>query len=327
VLSENLLVQHLQEKFGGKSAQLKRGIGDDAAIIHPKNAKEYWVITTDMLVEDVDFRHGWQTPAELGHKSLAVNLSDIAAMGANPRFYTVSLAIPEWISEKWIDRFYQGMHLLAAQHGAVLIGGDLSRSPVGLQISICAIGETSDRKVLTRSGGKAGHVVFVTGVLGKSAAGLDLLLRGQVRGKTALEREALRAHRLPQPRCETALWLAKRGLSSSMIDLSDGLSMDLYRLCRASRTGACLDSASVPVFCASWIDDPLTSALRGGEDFELLFTVHPKSVESFLKRYPAEFPPVSAIGTLTKAREILMTHSDGTVRPLGEAGFDHFRSA
>jgi thiamine-monophosphate kinase len=325
VLSENALVNYLHTKFGGKSILLKVGIGDDAAVIHPRNASEYWVITTDMLLEDVDFRDGWLTASELGHKSLAVNLSDIAAMGARPRFYTVSIAIPDRISEKWVNRFYQGMNRLGNAHGAILIGGDLSRSPGGLQISICAIGETWDMKFVPRSGGKPGDTIFVTGVLGKSAAGLELLFNGKVRGETAREKAALRAHKMPQPRCETGLWLAKKGYASSMIDLSDGLSMDLHRLCRASGTGACLDTQSIPAFQAPWIRDPAGSAVKGGEDFELLFTVPPKLVDSFLKKYPSDFPRVRAIGCLTKESEVRIAHCDGTVEPLREEGFDHFR--
>jgi thiamine-monophosphate kinase len=325
VLSENALVRHLQQRFGGKSAQLKLGIGDDAAVIHPKNADEYWVITTDMLLENVDFRSGWLSPAELGHKSLAVNLSDIAAMGARPRFYTVSIAIPDRISKNWVTRFYQGMNRLGNAHGAILIGGDLSRSVDGFQICICALGETSGRRVVLRSGGKAGDRIFVTGTLGKSAAGLVLLFSGQLRGRTAREREALRAHKMPEPKCDAGLWLATEGFASSMIDLSDGLSMDLHRLCRASGTGARLEMISIPVFRAPWIADPPGTAVKGGEDFELLFTVRPKLAESLLKRYPAGFPPISEIGSLTRERGIRITQPDGRVKPLRETGFDHFR--
>jgi thiamine-monophosphate kinase len=327
VLSENALVRLFQQRFSGKSAQLKLGIGDDAAVIHPRNADEYWVITTDMLLEDVDFRSGWLSPSELGHKSLAVNLSDVAAMGARPRFYTVSIAIPDRLSKNWVNRFYRGMNIIGDAHGAVLIGGDLSRSPAGLQITICVIGETSGKRVVLRSGGKAGHGVFVTGVLGRSAAGLELLFNGRIHGRTAREREALRAHKMPEPRCDVGLWLAKEGFASSMIDLSDGLSMDLHRLCRASGTGARLQMKSIPVFQAPWISDPPGSALKGGEDFELLFTVPPKRIGPLLRRYPAGFPSLSAIGYLTGNEGITVAQEDGGEKPLLETGFDHFQRA
>ena len=329
VLSENKLVRLLRERFGRTAAGLKKGIGDDAAVIRPKGAAELWVITTDMLQEDVDFRRGWLTPEQLGHKSLAANLSDLAAMGARPRFYTVALAIPAGTSENWISRYYEGMTRLGNTSGAVLIGGDLSRSSAGIQICIAALGESLGRKLVYRSGGRIGDAVYVTGVLGKSAAGLELLENGCRRGRTEDQRLALDAHRTPQPRCGVGLWLAQRGFANSMMDLSDGLSVDLPRLCVASGVGAEIDSQQVPVFagCTAWNCDPRELALHGGEDFELLFTSPKRKLAALEASYPRRFPRLTRIGKLTGDASVIGMRSPGkNMKLLPQRGFDHFRN-
>ena len=327
VFDENRLVRLLQERFGRSAAHLKKGIGDDAAVIRPKGAAESWAITTDMLLEDVDFRRGWLTPEQLGHKSLAVNLSDLAAMGARPRFYTVALAIPKGTSEGWIRRYYEGLTRSGNASGAVLIGGDLSRSRSGIQICIAALGESVGGKLVYRSGGKAGDALYVTGVLGKSAAGLELLKRGFTRARTGDQRQALDAHASPQARCDVGLWLARR-FARAMMDLSDGLSVDLPRLCAASGVGAEILTEQIPLFPASaaWGCDPLDLALHGGEDFELLFTVAKRNVVAFERSYPRKFPPVTRIGNLTGRTGVITLRSGAASKKLPERGFDHFRN-
>jgi thiamine-monophosphate kinase len=326
---ENKIVRVLQKSFGGRSASIIKGIGDDAAVIHPRGASEYWAFTADMLLEDVDFRNGWLTPGQLGHKSLAANLSDLAAMGVRPRFYALCLGIPETVPEQWIIAFYKGLTKLASAHGAMLIGGDLSRSAQGIQITIAAIGETQRRQVVYRSGGKAGDSLYVTGVLGMSAAGLNLLEQGCLRGTTIPERRALKAHRTPLPRCEAGLWLSQSHCVSCMMDLSDGISADLPRLCEASRVGAEIYISSMPIFSASktWGFDPLSLALHGGEDFELLFAVPRRKTAIFEKTYPRDFPQAVRIGMLTRSRGVVWRQSPGKpAHPLPTHGFDHFRS-
>ena len=328
-MDENQIVQLLSARFGARSPSLIKGIGDDAAVLHPRGAREYMVITTDMLLEDVDFCRSWMTPAQLGHKSLAVNLSDLAAMGAMPRFFTVSIALPRDVGIDWIAGFYRGMRTLANRQGAILIGGDLSRSPAGIQTVITAIGETSDRRPVYRSGGQPGDFLYVTGVLGRAAAGLSLLWRGSIRGKNAAERKALQSHRVPEPRCVVGTWLARSRFVRCMIDLSDGLSMDLPRLCTASRTGAEIWGDRLPVFSPArrWQSDPLTLALHGGEDFELLFAVASRKAAGFEQAYPSEFPPISRIGRLRREPGVFWsTGRAAPLQPLIPAGFDHFRS-
>jgi len=328
-MDENQIVRLLSTRFGASSPSLVKGIGDDAAVLHPRGAREYLVITTDMLLEGVDFCRDWMTPAQLGHKSLAVNLSDLAAMGARPRFFTVSLALPRDVGIDWIKGLYRGMCALANRQGAILIGGDLSRSTAGIQTVITAIGETSDRRPVYRSGGRPGDFLYVTGVLGRAAAGLSLLWRGSLHGNNAAERKALQSHRVPEPRCEVGTWLARSRFARCMIDLSDGLSMDLPRLCAASGTGAEIWSDQLPVFTPAhrWQSDPVTLALHGGEDFELLFAVSPRKAADFEKAYPSEFPPFSRIGRLRRERGVFWSAGRGRpMQPLVPAGFDHFRS-
>ncbi len=326
--SEDRIVHFLTRRYGRRAAGLTLGIGDDAAAIRPGGSDRLWVVTTDLLLEGVDFRRDWLTPAQLGHKSLAVNLSDLAAMGARPRFHTVALGLPVGLRRDWISSFYRGMTRLADACGTVLIGGDLSKSVQGIHVSITAIGESLRGKILRRSGGRAGDRLFVTGTLGLSAAGLGLLESGRRRGKSKSERMALKAHREPAPHCEAGRWLARSRLVSCMMDLSDGLSRDLPRLCKASRTGAEICASNLPVFPASaaWCCDPVALALHGGEDFELLFAVPEKNLRHFLRSYPTGFPPVAEIGRLTRNRAVRCRYSPGgPLETLPALGFDHFR--
>ncbi len=326
--SENRLIQLLQDRYQAKSPLLKKGIGDDAAVISPGNAGEYWLITADMLLEGVDFQRKSTTPHRLGAKSIAVNLSDLAAMGAQPRFFTVSLAIPSGISERWITEFYDGLTKLGRSKGAQLIGGDLSRSESGILISIAALGESLNRKVLYRSGGRPGDLLYVTGILGRSAAGLKLLQSGVTHPRSRPQREAVRIHQMPEPRCESAVWLAQCGLVNCMMDLSDGLSMDLPRMCAASGVGAEIQQTGLPLFPESrrWGCNPTELALHGGEDYELLFAV-PESKSLLLrKNYPSKLPRITQIGKMTRdAGGIWIKGPAGGSRQLLELGYDHFR--
>jgi thiamine-monophosphate kinase len=328
ITGENRIIQLLQNRYPVKSTLLKKGIGDDAAVMQFRQGNEYWSITTDMLLEGVDFRREWTTPRLLGRKSMAVNLSDLAAMGARPRFYTVSLAIPPDISESWISEFYEGLAAPDSSRGAQLIGGDLSRSEGGIVISITALGESLSGKVLYRSGGRDGDLLYATGTLGRSAAGLRLLQTGCLHPRSRLQREALQSHQMPESRCETGLWLAQCGYVDCMIDLSDGLSMDLPRLCAASGVGAEIRLADLPIFPESrrWECDPVELALHGGEDYELLFAVRRAKRHLFEKTYPSSLPKVTRIGEMTGADgKIWITDPGKNRRKLPERGFDHFR--
>ena len=326
--SEDRIVKLLQQRFPAQSPFLAKGIGDDAAVIRPRGAKEFWLITTDMLVEDIDFRRKWSLPRQLGSKSIAVNLSDLAAMGARPRFFTVSLAVPPGISERWILDFHDGLTGKGESMGAQLAGGDLSRSETHIAISITALGESLKRKVLYRSGGSPGDLLYVTGRLGRSAAGLKLLESSETAFRSRYRKEALLAHLEPEPRCAAGLWLAQSGLASCMMDLSDGISMDLPRLCAASGAGAEVCLPSLPLFpeSSAWGCDPVELALHGGEDYELLFAVPAGKSPRLEKAYPATLPPITRIGRLTEnPGKVWVTGSDQRRSHLPRRGFDHLR--
>jgi thiamine-monophosphate kinase len=325
--SENSIIQLLQKRYPGRGAFVKKGIGDDGAVVCPGPADEYWVITTDTLLEGIDFRREWTTPYRLGYKSIAVNLSDLAAMGARPRWFTVSLALPPGISKRWILEFYRGLNASNSSKGSQLIGGDLSLSESGILISVTAVGESLNHRVLYRSGGRAGDLLYVTGVLGRSAAGLKLLQSGGGKSRSHPKQEALQAHQTPKPRCQTGIWLAQSGLVRCMMDLSDGLSVDLPRLCKAGGVGAEIHLADLPIFPESraWGCDPVKLALHGGEDYELLFAV-PKSKSRLLEQsYPSKFPSLTQIGRFTGTVGRIWTLESGKRHLLPQQGYDHFR--
>lgn len=326
--SENEILRFLKDRYSNTGGSIIKGIGDDAAVIHPETAGEYWLVTTDMLVENVDFRREWTTPRQLGHKSISVNLSDLAAMGVRPRFFTASLALPAAVSKRWISDFFRGLTEQGEAHGAQLIGGDLSSTRDGILISVTALGESIGRRILYRSGGREGDILYVTGVLGRSAAGLGLLQNGCVRPRIRSQRLAVRSHRTPDPRCDAGMWLAQCGMVCCMMDLSDGLSVDLPRLCAASGTGAEIDAAALPVFAeaAGWDFDPEALALDGGEDFELLFAVRASKAPLFEKIYPESLPRITRIGTMIHGKGDVWIHREGkNRRRLKERGYDHFR--
>ena len=325
---ENQIVRLLRERYGGRSPLIEKGIGDDAAVLRPIPSGEYLVITTDMLLEGVDFRPEWTTPHRLGCKSIAVNMSDLAAMGARPLFFTVSLAVPSTISSRWILDFYDGLSEPAHSMGAQLIGGDLSHTGNGIVISVTALGQSVGRKILYRSGGRTGDLLYVTGVLGRSAAGLKLLKDGCVRPRLRSQKEALRVHQSPEPRCDAGQWLAQSGLVHCMMDLSDGLSTDLPRMCESSGLGAEIHLNDLPVFpeSKSWDCDPVDMALHGGEDFELLFAVPNTHMDLLEKRYPSNLPRITRIGKMTRdVGKVWVMESGEPRRLLQNRGYDHFR--
>ncbi len=324
--NENNIIRLLQKRYPGRGSFVKKGIGDDGAVVSPGLSDEYWVVTTDALLEGIDFRREWTTAYRLGRKSIAVNLSDLAAMGARPRFFTVSLALPAGISKRWISEFYRGLNAPDSSKGAELIGGDLSRSDRDIMISVTAVGESLNRRILYRSGGWAGDLLYVTGTLGRSAAGLKLLQSDGGKSRSRPKQEAVRAHQLPEPRCEAGIWLAQSGLVRCMMDLSDGVSIDLPRLCKASGVGAEIRLSALPIFpeSLSWDCDPVDLALHGGEDYELIFAV-PKSKSRLLENtYPSKFPRITKIGRLTGTVPRVWTLESGKRQRLPEQGYDHF---
>ncbi len=315
------------------------GIGDDAAVIKQAAGRET-VITADLLIEDIDFRRDTTRPHLLGHKALAASLSDIAAMGARPRWALVSLGVPQgvWHSH-FIDEFYDGFFALAEQYDVALAGGDVSRTPAAVVIDSVVLGETASGQAVLRRGARPGDHIFVTGTLGGAAAGLRLLERGarlgerrRRRGRASKEEkdveELLLRQLRPRPRVGWGALLGAEQLATAMIDLSDGLSSDIAHLCRESRVGAVLEAARLPInpavrhICGRRALDPLALALDGGEDFELLFTIRPRD----LRRLPSRVDgvPATYIGDVTRQAgrvQILEGQHQWNLQP---SGFTHF---
>jgi thiamine-monophosphate kinase len=317
------------------TSALLLGIGDDAAIIRESSGRNT-LVTSDLLVEDVDFHRDTTTPRYLGHKALAVSLSDIAAMGARPRWALVSLGIPSniWNSD-FVDEFYEGFFTLADRYDVSLIGGDVSRAPDKIVVDATVLGQCENGEAILRSGAKPGDLIFVTGSLGGSAAGLRLLERG-VRVPEAdtsdAERDTMRQlsmrHLRPDPRVGWGLVLGQEKLASAMIDISDGLSSDLHHVCREGGVGATIDSAKLPIdpavveICGRRALDPLLLALHGGEDFELLFTVPREQWPRLPRR--VDGITITQIGEIRTAAEGVRLAEGARVWDLEPKGWEHF---
>jgi thiamine-monophosphate kinase len=305
------------------------GIGDDAAAFRVEPGRAV-LATCDIQIEDVHFRSGGLSPYQLGRRSIAVNQSDIASMGGEPTLALVSLALPPRLPVESFDALFRGMRDQMAEFSAAIVGGNLARSET-LVIDIFLLGEADPGLVLTRAGARPGDVVYVTGELGASAAGLALLSRSDPSPPDRLARLA-EAHREPKPRVREGVAIARAGLASAMIDISDGLAADLHHLCEASRVGAELQQADVP--CAEGIEtvasmcgtDPWHYVLFGGEDYELLFTVGAAAAERVPDLAKQLGTPLHRIGTiLPPERGLQLVAPDGTPAPLPATGWDHFR--
>jgi thiamine-monophosphate kinase len=312
----------------GPDSGVLTGIGDDTAVLEPSDGAKL-LATTDLLIEDVHFRRVWATPFDIGWKAMAVNLSDIAAKGGRPRWALIGLALPAPVERAEVEALYDGMRQAAAPHGVVVVGGDTSASPSGWFINVTLLGEHEGSPHL-RSAAKPGHVIAVTGALGRSAAGLAALEAGRERfGEGA--KAVIAAHLRPVARVAEGRWLGAAPGVGAMIDLSDGLSADLGHVCRESVVGARVALDRVPVDPAARRVarelgvDPLAWAVAGGEDFELLLTCDPASVEALADGlYRATGTGLTAIGVID-GRERGVTFLDAAGQPVAmPAGYEHF---
>ena len=285
-LGEFGLISRLQSRLKYRSPQVIQGIGDDCAVLSLNNGN-YQVLTTDALVETIHFNLKTHTPEQLGWKTMAVNISDIAAMGGQPKFAVLSLGIPNSFPVDFLDRFYKGLNQASLKYKVALVGGDTVASPKHLFINLTLLGETFKKKVFTRSGARPGDKIFVTGTLGDSALGLKILEspRKKWKGLETLRKKLIQRHLKPEPRVEVASWLAKSKFKvTSMIDISDGLTQDLGHILKAGKVGAELRESELPIskplekYSLNNGLPALEWALSGGEDYELLFTVAPEDV-------------------------------------------------
>ena len=318
-------IEKLKTKLNNQPKIARVGIGDDCAVL-PKDAKHDLVITTDLLVEDIDFRLDWSKPEFIGHKSLAVSLSDVAAMGAKPVWSMTSIGISEKIwKTDFAERFYDGYLKLAKKFDVELIGGDVSKTPDKIVIDSIVAGEVKKGKAVLRSSAKVGDEIFVTGSLGGAAGGLRLLENGIRYDNSAKtwQKNLLLKQLAPIP--QNGLHLSK--IASSMIDLSDGLSSDLMHLCKSSKVGAKIFAEKIPFHknlrsISDEFDEKLNLALNGGEDFELLFTINPKKKLHLKKQI--ENGQISLIGEVTANAEIIELVSGEKTEILEPKGYRHF---
>jgi len=301
------------------------GPGDDAAVVEPERGS-LEVLTTDIQVEDVHFDRRFVAPDAIGHRSLAVNLSDLAAMGARPRAALLSLVLPDALDVAVVDGLLDGMLALAEVHRVAVIGGNVSRSPGPLMVDVTATGSVRRRRILTRAGARPGDGVYVTGTLGDALVGLRSLQRGGSQRLAEQERRYLR----PDPRVRTGFQLAANRAASACMDLSDGLADAVRQIAEASHVGMKLEASALPIADAvrRWHEDEghdaVACALRGGEDYELLFTVR-QAHQGRLRavRRAAGTVPMTRIGVVTRGPQISIEVA-GEERPLPE-GFQHFR--
>ena len=296
-VGEHKLIARIRERAGKAPSWVEIGIGDDAAVIAPERG-ELDVVTTDCQIEGVHFDRRWSSMREIGAKALAVNLSDLAAMGASPRAATLSLALPPSLALEDFDALVDGFLALAKPAGLTLVGGNLSNSPGPIVIDVTLIGTARRRRILTRSGGAARHLLYVTGMLGAASANLQTHKRSDERTLLLLK---------------LSRELSANRVVSACMDLSDGLADGVSQMATASGTGAVVLSSKVPVHA----DATLEHALRGGEDYELLFAVPPRRRRGF-EKIAGRLTPVACIGELTKDPSLRLDEG-----PLG-GGFAHF---
>ena len=328
---ENALVAAIRRIAGGVRAGVRVGIGDDCAVLEPTPGG-LLLATTDLLVEDVHFRRRYASPADIGWKALAVNLSDIASMGGRPRWALIALAAPDDVEQAALEAFYESARTLADGHGVAVVGGDTSVSTAGWIVNVTLLGEATTPPLL-RSGARAGDIVAVTGTLGRSAAGLALLEHGGAAAGLDPDRAtaAVAAHLRPCPRVAEGRWLAAAGGVTAMMDLSDGLATDLPRLAAESAVGARVEVGRLPVDAtaqavARGLDADATAwATGGGEDYELLLTCERRAFDRLADGLAtATGVALHAVGEVVGAPGVRYVDPAGapvTVR----AGFEHFR--
>jgi thiamine-monophosphate kinase len=308
-LAEKSLIRRMRLRAGNTRGIV--GIGDDCACIRIPDGQEA-LITTDFSLEDIHFRRELQPAASTGHRCLLRGLSDIAAMGGTPLAVFLSIALPDNLPQRWLDEFLGGLLKLASKFAVPLAGGDTSKSPGKILADIVVLGSVPKGGAVLRSGARPGNRIFVTGTLGRAAATLAALLRGD---KNKIPAPDLNTYFYQSPRIEVGRILREKGLASSMIDISDGLSTDLSHLCEESKVGAELIADTIP-----HPETDLRFALHGGEDYELLFTAPAKAA---VPRRIANVP-ITEIGRIIRGRKVSLRIA-GKLQKLAPAGWEHFR--
>ncbi len=317
-MTEFGFIEHIRTSFASLPDNGFEGIGDDCAVLpvgtDAEGREEVLLFTADLLTEGVHFLRRATPARELGRKALAVNLSDIAAMGGRPVATLLSIALPRDAAGTWAEEFMAGYRELSERYATALVGGDTTRSESGITINVTAVGRAPAAHVKRRSAARPGDVVFAAGELGASGAGLRDILAGR------LDTPLAAAHRNPEPQVAEGLWLGAREEVHAMMDLSDGLASDLGHILERSAAGAEIDLERIPVAAGS----DLRTAACGGEDYKLLFTAAADAAEELAAAFRARFGrPVYPIGRITAGRELVWMR-DGRPEPLDWHGFTHY---
>lgn len=337
--SERDLIARIQSYLPPPPAWVIAGVGDDAAVVQAeRNRLE--VLSVDSIVEGVHFDRAFTPPEAIGHRALAVNLSDLAAMGAEPRLALLSLMLPPAWPIADFDRAIACFAALARRHRLHLVGGNLSRSPGPLVLDVTVVGSAKPRRALLRSGARPGDEVYVTGSIGGAAAGLGMLKAGTAlpaRSGGAVDAEqtesqsrCVRRYLYPEPRVRMGLLLARNRAATACMDLSDGLADGVRQIAAASGVGITLEAETVPIEpgAREWFSgenrDVLTAAATGGDDYELLFTVRPRTRGRLRSALRHGDVPATRIGACTDDGEVVVQMADGRREPV-PSGFGHFR--
>jgi thiamine-monophosphate kinase len=343
-LGEDRFLAKLRERIPPPGSHVTLGIGDDAAALQIPNGESV-LVSTDVLVEGVHFTRQTLPPRFIGRKAVAVNASDIAAMGGRPLGLLVALSVPIESEEDELFELLDGVVARCGELEIDFVGGNLSASPGPMVVSVSIFGTSLEGIMLRRAGARPGNAIYISGKLGAAAEGLDLLKEGMAvsasgallvpaklrGGPVHLAEICLRSHMDPEPRVGLGRFLCEKRAASACIDTSDGLARDLIRLCRESRVGARIEETALPIHpgALAWERvmgrPPLEQALSGGEDYELLFT---SSDEKKLDGWPdSENVPLTCIGTVTEPAEgIRLTLREGGERELTTGGWDHFQA-
>ena len=329
-MQERDLIQSIAKRAQSTSTLLKIGIGDDCAIFHAVKSDD-WLVSADMLVEGVHFNSSWHAPYLLGRKALAVNLSDIAAMGGTPQFVLLCLALPASCGETWIAKFMDGFFSLLTEHECLLIGGDTVSSET-LTISVTVIGTAPGGSAIRRSGARMGDCVYVSGPLGSAAGGLYLLKNeaNKVQLMAGNYPALVQEHLNPSPKVELGRLLQKSGMITAMQDISDGVATDLSHIAAASSVSAIIYERNLPKhdqlmeMCNHLQLDLVDFQLRGGEDYQLLFTVKHDSCEELEQFVRTKFgQEIFRIGEISEGTGVRMVTRAGVVEDISYQGYEH----
>lgn len=324
---EERFIGYLTKQFPSTSSIT--GIGDDCAVI-PTDQGSVWLVTTDALVEGVHFLKGQIPPTDLGYKTVAVNVSDIVAMGGEPRYAFLSIALPKDTDSIWAFEVIQGLKEACKKWNVLLLGGDTVGSKRDVFLNLTLVGTASAETIKYRHRAEVGDIICVTGFLGDSAGGLMSLQEGL--GRSDGVDYLVRKHFHPDPDVDQGLWLAGHTGVHAMMDVSDGLVCDLSRLIKKSRKGAVIETTKLPIspqlrqLCSTRHRDVLEFALTGGEEYCLLLTVKTDEFESIATGFRQRFgTPLYSIGRITDRADELVYHDNGKVMEMPYKNFDHFK--